>query len=438
MKKTYLLIAVLMFAALLITSCSTEESEGGLEIKVEEEQEVVYEGEIVQEPEVKLTPGEIILSEEEKLMAGANNQFAFNLMQEISKSTSGNIVLSPLSVTYMLGMLNDGAGGNTRQELTHALCFDQYDTDAINGFLGNLMNNAPLLDPNVELGIANFLLSNHAIGADFSSQFDADMKGYYQAGVESMDFRQADEVVGKANDWCDQQTKGMIPKILNVSDIRATDAAILLNSVYFKAQWLHAFDAQYTTMQDFTTADGQKVKVPMMSQVTPFELFEDKTVLAVRLPYRDDKFSMILLLPADETMSTDNLLQRFTAERLKHLATHMQYENVILQMPRFEVTTEQDLRQPLMVMGVQSAFSRSDADFSGMLKDPDIPLWLNLIKQKSKIEVDEKGTSASSVTLSTVTTGMRPTEIRVNRPFLFVITEKTTNLIFFIGKVTKL
>ena len=437
MKKAYLLSAGLMLAAVLITSCSTEnESQDGFEINVEKEEEVVYEEEIVQTPVVKQTPGRIILNEDERLMAEANSQFALNLMRETSKSTSGNMVISPLSVAYMLGMLNDGADGDTRQEIMHALCFDQFNTKHVNEFFGNLMTNAPLVDEQVELGIANYLLSNKAIGAEFSKQFAADMTGYYQAGVERMDFSKPDEVSEHVNDWCKNQTKGMIPQILNSDEIHSADAAILLNALYFKGQWLHAFEKEFTTKQDFTSADGKKVKVPMMAQISPFDYYADEVLQAVRLPYREGKFNMILLLPTDEGMSLNELLLTLTAERWKLLTTNMQHTSVILQMPRFETSTMQDLTAPLKAMGVKAAFSRSSADFSGMLTDPATPLFVSLMKQKAKIEVDEYGTTAAAVTVSVMTGGMPGTQFVANRPFLFAITEKDTNIIFFIGKVT--
>lgn len=419
-----------MALPMVFVSCSSEEEST---IKEGEEQEP----EVVVVPHVEQTPGGIVLTENQVQMVGENNQFALNLMRETSKETASDMVISPLSAAYMLGMLNDGAGGTTRQELMHALCFDNYDTKAVNEFFGNLMTNAPLIDKKVELNIANYLLSNKAIGAEFSNQFAFNMKGYYQAVVENMDFSKADEVAGHVNDWCNKMTKGLVPQILRANEIHPSDAAILLNSVYFKAQWLKGFEERVTTMQDFTTAGGQKVKKPMMFQLDNFEYFADETVQAVRLPYHDGTFGMMLLMPTDESMSLNALLSTLTAERWKQLTADMQPEYLVLQVPRFEVSTEQVLNQSLTAMGVKAAFSSRDADFYGMLKNPTSPLFLSLIKQNTKIAVDEKGTTAASVTVTIITTG-RPPEIEftANRPFLFAITEKESNLILFIGKVT--
>ena len=426
MNKKLVIIAGILLSVVLLSSCSSDNDSTSHQ-----------KGEDIQEIVIKQTPGEIVLTEKQKLMLDDNNQFALNLMREVSKENSGNMVISPLSVAYMMGMLNDGANGSTSQEIKHALCFDNHDTKSINEFFGNLMTNAPLVDEEVELGIANMLLSNKSVGAEFNGQFSANMKGYYQADVECMEFSKADEVLGHVNNWCAESTKGMIPQILDYSGINPSDIAILLNSVYFKAKWLHGFEEEYTTQQDFTTADGKKVKVPMMAQISPFEYYKDESVQAVRLPYGNDKYGMILLLPAVETMSINELLNTLTAEHWKQLMAGMQYETVMLQMPRFEVSMEQEMTHPLMAMGVKAAFSSSNADFSGMMEASSIKLFISLMKQKTRIEVDEKGTMAASVTLSYVTTGKPGVEFLVNRPFLFTITERNSNIIVFIGKISR-
>ena len=425
MKKNIWIIAGIIFCVVFGASCSSDEVSGEQQ-KDKEINNVVIEQ----------TPGEIVLTENQVKMVDDNNQFALNLMRETSKETTKNMVISPLSVAYMLGMLNDGADGTTRQEIAHALGFDKYDTKSTNEFFGNLMTNAPLLDKQVELGIANALLSNKSIGAEFKGQFAANMKGYYQADAECMDFSQTDKVIGHVNEWCNKTTKGIIPEILKQGEISPSDAVILLNSVYFKAQWYYGFEEEFTTQQDFTTADGTKVKVPMMAQVTPLDYYGDESVQAVRLPYRDDKFCMMLLLPTAETTPLNELLNVLTAERWKAIADNMQPQNLILNMPRFNASTEQDMTLPLKALGIKAAFSPSDANFSGMLDNPAIPLFISMMKQKSRIEVDEKGTMASAVTVSSATTGSKPAEFLANRPFLFAITEMNSNIIFFIGKVT--
>jgi serpin B len=423
-KKNYFIIAGLLFSVMFQASCSSDDDSDNK-----------HEEEVIKEVVVEQTAGEIVLTEDQTLMADESNRFALYLMRETSKDIAGNMVISPLSVAYMLGMLNDGANGTTRQEIAHALGYDSRDQKAINEFFGNLMTNAPLVDKSVELGIANALISNKAIGTEFSGQFAANMKGYYQADVEYMDFSKTDEVAGHVNDWCDNKTKGAIPEILNRDDIRESDAAIILNSVYLKAQWLHVFDGLYTTPQDFTTTDGKKVKVPMMAQIAPFDYFKDEIVQAVRLPYRDGNYCMILLMPTDEKMPLNDLLGSLSIDYWRLLVANMQLQNVILQIPKFEASTEQDMRLPLINMGVKAAFSHSDADFSGMFKESSIPFYINLMKQKARITVDENGTMASAVTVSSVTTGRPGIEFKANRPFLFVITERNSNVIFFIGRV---
>lgn len=422
-EKKYLMLLLVAALPFSFFSCSDDASDSPQ--KEEEISEIV----------VKKTPGEIILTASQAQMADANNQFALNLMREVSKGVQGNMVISPLSVSYMLGMLNDGARGTTSAEMMHALGFEGYETKAVNDFFGNLMTNAPLVDEKAEVGIANMLLANKAIGAAFRGQYAADMKGYYQAGVESMDFSKEEDVLGRVNGWCSQTTKGMIPQILKPGEVHPSDIALLLNSVFFKAQWRYGFEEEYTSMRDFTKADGTKVKMPMMIQAMPFDYVEDETVQAVRLPYGNGKYGMVVLLPRDANKPLTEVLGTLTAERWKQLTASMMPRNMILQLPRFQVSTEQDLRTPLMSLGVKAAFVNGQADFSGMMKDASAPIFIGLMKQNARIEVDEKGTMAAAVTVVTVTTGAPGTEFVANRPFLFAITEKDSNVIFFIGKV---
>ena len=433
LKTLFLLLAIISAP---MVSCGDDGENELPDYSSSEVPNIKPEEEAIQEVVVEQTPGEIVLTEAQAQMADGINQFAINLMRELSKENAVNMVISPLSVAYMLGMLNDGANGSTCQEIKNSLCLDSCETKAINEFFGNLMINAPLADKEVELGVANLLLSNKAIGAEFRRQFTVDMKGYYQAGFESMDFSEPDNVISHANNWCKQTTGGMIPQILTQKEIHPTDAAILLNSVFFKAQWLQGFEEEYTSLQDFTTEDGEKVKLPMMIQVAAFDYMEDETVQAVLLPYHDGKYGMILLLPTEGEMSLDELLSTLSAERWEQITAGLNHQSTILKIPKFETSTEVDLNQPLKALGIEAAFSQADADFSGMLKAPAPPFFVNLMKQKTRIEVDERGTMASSVTVTTVTTGRFGAEFLANRPFLFAIIEKESSIIFFIGKVT--
>ena len=149
MKSCYLF---LMSAALMLqTSCSSDS---------EQKDDEYEKQETVSEVVVNKTPGGIVFADTQRQMAADNCDFSFRLMREVSKKEQGNIVISPLSAAYMPGMLNDGANGTTREEIMKVLGFSTYDTKAVNEFFGNLMTNAPLVDENVELDIANMLIAN--------------------------------------------------------------------------------------------------------------------------------------------------------------------------------------------------------------------------------------------------------------------------------------
>ena len=425
MKSNYL---ILMSVALLLqTSCSSDS---------EQNDNGQGEQEIVSEVVVNKTPGGIMLTDTQRQMAADNCDFSFNLMRELSKKEQGNMVVSPLSVAYLLGMLNDGASGTTSEEMMKVLGFSTYDTQAVNEFFGNLMTNAPLVDENVELDIANMLIANSSLGADFAGQYSADMKGYYQAAVESMDFRQADALLSHVNGWCNEKTKGMIPEILKPEELNSSIVAMLLNSAFFKAQWLYPFDKEFTTLKNFTTEDGTIEKLPIMEAFGTFDFAGDEHVQAIRLPYKDGHYSMVIMMPTDPSVSLDQLLSTMTSTSWRQLLGKMALENCVLQMPRFETATEVDLVEALCTMGMKAAFSNGQADFSRMFKSLSDSFFVSLLKQKAKIQVDEYGTVAAAVTVGYMTTGMPGVFFNADRPFIYVITEKDSQAIFFIGKVT--
>lgn len=417
-----------MCAALLLqTSCSSDS---------EQKDDEYEKQEIVSEVVVNKTPGGIVFTDTQRQMAADNCDFSFRLMREVSKKEQGNIVISPLSVAYILGMLNDGANGTTSEEMMKVLGFSTYDTKAVNEFFGNLMTNAPLVDENVELDIANMLIANSSLGADFAGQYSADMKGYYQAAVESMDFRQTDALLSHVNGWCNEKTQGMIPVILNQEELNSSIVAMLLNSAFFKAQWLSPFEKECTTLKNFTTEDGTIEKLPMMETVGVFDYAGDEDVQAIRLSYKGGHYSMVLMMPTDPSVTLDQLLGTMTSTSWRQLLGKMKLSNCHLQMPRFETATEVNLAEPLQTMGMKAAFNIGQADFTRMFKSRSDSFFVSLLKQKAKIQVDEYGTVAAAVTVTYMTTGMPGTDFNANRPFIYVITEKDSQAIFFIGKVT--
>ena len=376
----------------------------------------------------------ILLSEEQKQMRDNNNEFAWRLFQTM-QAQQGDVstVLSPVSVTYMLGMLNAGAAGTTRDEITAALGFGD-DPTAVNEYCKKLIDGAPNVDPAATVRIANSVCVNSARGLSLLKQYISDMMSYYNAQTEAMDFTQ-NSSLEKINKWCSRNTSGMIPSILD--QINPDAAMYLLNAIYFNADWTEKFDENDTRNSSFTMPDGEIVTRPLMHRKAVAQGSESELCSMLRIPFGSGGYSMYVMLPA-EGYTTSDLINNMNEQALtEHLnAIDRTPHEVDILIPKFDIMSDIDLMEILKSMGIRSAFNANVADFSNM---SNTPLYVTMMKQIAKIEVNEDGAKASAVTISELgVTSPGPihyekAEFHATRPFLYLIMEESTRSIFFIG-----
>jgi len=376
----------------------------------------------------------IKLTEEQKLMRDENNEFAWRLFQTVQREQGDDksTVLSPISVTYMLGMLNAGAVGTTRDEITSALGFGD-DYEAVNEFCKKMIEGAPDVDPAATVKIANCIDVNSHIGLSLLKQYVNDMKSYYHAQIESLDFTKS-STLSKINNWCSNNTQGMIPSILDQVD---PDAAMyLLNAIYFNAEWTEKFDVNDTRNSSFTKQDGSVVNLPLMHRKAVAMGCESEMGSMLCIPFGSGGYSMYVMLPAEGKTIADLVNEMSQQELSQHLdAMGMTPHEVDILMPRFEIMSEIDLNSILQSLGIKQAFSPQTANFSNMSSTS---MYVSSMKQKAKIEVNEDGARGSAVTMSTLytNTGLVQYEkatFHATRPFLYFILEESTRSIFFIG-----
>ena len=375
----------------------------------------------------------IQLSAEQQQMRDNNNEFAWRLFQTMQEQKGDtSTVLSPISVTYMLGMLNAGAAGTTRDEITATLGFGS-DPTAVNEYCKKMIEGAPNVDPAATVKIANCINVNSAMGLSLLKQYVNDMENYYSAQIEALDFTKS-STLEKINKWCSKNTDGMIPSILD--ELYPDAAMCLLNAIYFNADWKEKFDKNDTRNSSFTLPDGSIVTRELMHRKAIAQGCESELCSMLRIPFGNGGYSMYVMLPAEGKTTGDLIREMSQQELTDHLAAiDMTPHEVDILMPRFEIVSDINLKEVLEPMGIKSAFS-SSADFSNM---SDMRLFVSMMKQKAKIEVDEEGAKASAVTVSE----MDPTspgpqhyekaEFHANRPFLYFILEESTRSIFFIG-----
>lgn len=375
----------------------------------------------------------IQLTEEQREFAKKNNDFTFNLYRAVNDAQQErkSIVTSPLSVTYVMGMLNDGAAGKTEEEITSVLGFGAGDKSAVNAYCQALIQQAPLADPSVKLQIANIVAADQDVVLE--DTYKQNMSDYYEADVASLDFSEPASL-DYLNGWCNEKTEGMIPKIID--ELSPEAKLVLMNAICFKATWTEKFDEQDTKEETFTRADGTAATVPMMYRNALIQYGANDVFSSVCLPFGSgDKYRMYVLLPS-EGKSVDDVVNVLTND---YWEKNRPVGNAIVDMklPRFKTNSDIRLNDLISQLGAPSMFDSEKADFAGISKNYK-DLYVSLLKQKAAIEVSEEGTKASAVTVAMIDTTSGPMDYKkatfhADRPFVYLIQEWDTRAVFFIG-----
>ena len=391
----------------------------------------------------------IELTQEQKQFATDNNRFTLNFLKTVNEADrrGKSFIYSPLSITYVLGMVNDAATGETERELEQTLGFHEGGIQAVNDYCKNLIDNLPKVDEKVTLDIANALFVNKN-KTTLKTQFQQDMQTYYDAKAEALDFK-SPTTLDHINNWCKEKTNGMIPTILD--EVNPDVVTYLLNAIYFKADWASKFDTKNTKTETFTTNKG-KTQLPMMHQNVLISYLKNDTYSAVIIPYGSGLWNMTVLLP-EEGKTTDDVISEVANSYILNNPgwcdaggnTFQGYE-VDLKLPRFETASDTDDAGgliPLMKkMGIRLAFDTDFAEIPNMCEKGSV--YISMMRQKAKVKVNEEGSEAAAVTIAgaNFTTTVCPTpsypktEFHANRPFVYVIKEASSGVILFVGKYT--
>ncbi|HNX56385.1 MAG TPA: serpin family protein [Prolixibacteraceae bacterium] len=383
----------------------------------------------VEQPATNLTTNE----KSAKIIA-ADNQFGLELFRNINSAATEqkNTMISPMSVSLALGMLYNGTNAATKTQMEAMLHKSGLTADDINQNYKELVSALASHDPKVELNIANAIFYKNIFPV--KPDFVTINQNYYQAEVAGLDFSNPDKTLNTVNGWVNSKTKGKIDKIIN--EVNPDDVMYILNAIYFNGQWTYSFDKGKTSKQSFTKEDNSVIQTATMQIESKFNYYSGQSFEMLEMPYGSGKFSMVVLLPKTgyktneiiSSLSSDNLNSWFSK------ATESK-KNVFL--PKFEFKFDQSLISNLEALGMVDAFDPSKANLSGISEAAQ--LYVSEVMHKSYIKVDEKGTEAAAVTgitIGTTSAGPETNVFRADHPFVFLIREKDTNSILFIGKVT--
>lgn len=368
---------------------------------------------------------------EQKLIA-TGNQFAFNFFGEVVRqgNPDSNVFVSPLSAAMALGMTYNGARGETQTAMAQTLGLDQLTTQEANQSFQSLIALLRGLDPKVDFRLANSIW--YRLGFVPRPEFLDVNRQYFDARVSGLDFA-SPEAVSTINGWVNDNTNGKIPKIIDGID----DSLVmfLINAIYFKGAWVYQFDKDQTKSEPFTLRTGAQHDVPMMHRgAAPIRHYLGQGFRVVDLPYGTGAYSMTILLP-DLGRDVDSVVAGLSLDQWDAIVSGLAEDSVAMAMPKFKLEWSDSLNGVLSALGMGVAFQPYQADLSGIAGNPG-DLYISYVKQGTFVDVNEEGTEAAAVTVVGIgLTSVGPTEFRVDRPFVFLIRERFSGTILFMGKI---
>jgi len=419
-------------------SCQNQKDFPAPELPVPDETEL---------PPALIPRQDIKLSSVEQELSVQANSFAFNLFKTVytNEEAHKNILLSPLSVTLAFSMLNNGAFGATQDEIQRTIGFDDVSVETINVYAQKLVDAIQTLDTRGVFESANSIWIQK--GFPVFDAFKQVNRQHYEAEIQNVDFG-LQTTLNQINSWVNDKTHGKIPTILDDFPTPLT-RMMLLNALYFKGYWTEPFDKELTVDAVFHTSTGTEQMVPTMRKGLS-RYSKTGNCAAVELPFGNGAFSLVVVLPDEDTPLSEVIVNMDggwweAITDFNKLAAEMHIQKrqlaVLLDIPRFKLEYRRNLNDDLMALGMQTPFDPEAADFSLISKEA---LHVSKVEQKTFAQMDEEGIEAAAATLIEMpVTSVEPIEtvcvdFKVDRPFLFFIKEKSTNLVFFAGVINKI
>ena len=354
--------------------------------------------------------------------SSTNSSFDYYLIKETNKNKSSNYLISPYSIKTVLSIIKDGADNSSLKEL--------------NDVMGNF-RRANIISKNV-IGDANLLLINKEYKDEINKNYVNKIEKSYDAEIKYSNI-----TPNNINKWVDNKTNHMIPTL--VDTVNPLTVMAIINAISMKASWDSEFDCKNTHISEFNTIDGSIINTIMMVS-NDAQYIENDTAKGIIKKYKTYKnddhkkvnLEFVAIMPND---GIDSYIENFNNEEFRNLLStkdKYKYEDVSLKLPRFKYNYDfSDLKSVLINMGIKSIFNSETADLSKMTESNSKDLYVGFIKQKSYIEVNEKGTKASAATIATIDKNAAnvPIDIEFDKPFIYIIKQSNSDDILFFGVV---
>jgi serine protease inhibitor len=377
----------------------------------------------------------MLTSEEEELVS-AFNTFGFSIFRELVAGAppDSNIFVSPLSISMALGMTLNGAAGETEEAMKATLEFGEMDTQQVDECYRSVIDLLTNLDRDVVFEIANSIWYRYDVTP--REEFLEACEIFFDSEVTALDFS-LPEAADIINAWVAEKTHDKIEEIIQ-GPIHPLTVMFLIDAIYFLGNWTYQFDPELTQDAWFNPQEGVKTPCRMMLQPGPDELaeysyLETDEFQAVDLPYGNELFSMVIMVPK-EGIDLDDVIDGCGQDTWDTWMAAFHAKDGRIRIPKFEVEYEDSLNTVLTRMGMGIAFGLG-ANFSRIC--PDRELFISSVRHKTYVKVDEAGTEAAAVTVVEIMESEIPDsfDLRADRPFLFAIREHHSGTVLFIGKM---
>lgn len=383
-----------------------------------------------------------------------DGDFTFNIVKQLNVAADGNFFLSPISVQMAFAMLANGADGNSRQQILDA--FGYSSIDKLNGDCQKVISEWKKLNEdyaNINAGMGDHADGKYQQTIETANAIWTDLRfplyteyielcnTCFDAEASTMNFANVDSSLAVMNGWCNQKTHGMIPEMLEKKDFNPAPITVLANALYFKSDWEKPFKVEATQKATFTDSTGSTMEVDMMHQQAYFDYVKTENYAMAELPYSGST-CMDIILPNDG-ISVSQCVDQLSQTQFETALGKMSKNGLNIYLPKFDMDFNQDLIDILKKLGVIDVFDPATADLSKTGSCHEYA-YVGRAFQLSRVSVDENGTTAAAVTVIVeIKSSVEPQlsdliEFNVNRPFAYIIRDKQTGVILFVGKVEKM
>ncbi|CAG0904036.1 unnamed protein product, partial [Cyprideis torosa] len=362
--------------------------------------------------------------------------FALDMYKSLATALGDgeNVFFSPISISTCFGMLYAGAEGTTSEEMSNVFRYPKSQTE-FRDRMTAIHQSLVKAQGNVSMNMANRIYVDNQFPV--KKDFPKILKTTFDAGAELLDFQKDPNGSRvKVNDWVAKQTEQKIQDLIPEGAVNSMTAMILANAIYFKGMWKSTFDATQTKPADFHLNSSDKVQVDMMCKEDHYYMKQDDELDAtiIQLPYEGEEVMFTVLLP-NEIEGLGSVIEKLTPEKLageRGIFKDLRRSKILLFMPRFKLTTSASLKEHLFKMGVKKAFDPASSKDLKTIYEGGPPIFVSDAFHKAFIEVNEEGTEAAAATgvVLMVRSALRTRIIRIDRPFLYFISTKTTDMLF--------